>query len=126
MANGRPLTNLATVWKVTAALLKDHYHPALVASGILPPHQFGMPPNSSCVELLGVLHGVWWDRWRRRLEAWVLSDDVRHAYGSINHDTQYAAMTAAGVAAADVCPKMAKKAIFWPKTVLLGAVGGHL
>ena len=25
IANGRPLTNLATAWKLTAALLKDHY-----------------------------------------------------------------------------------------------------
>ena len=36
--NGRPPTNLPTVWKLTAALLKDHYQPCLVASGIPPPH----------------------------------------------------------------------------------------
>ena len=101
IANGRPLTNLATVWKLTAALLKDHYQPRPVASGILPPHQFGMSPHCSSVELLRVLHDVWWDRWRRRLEAWVLSDDVRHAYGSINHNTEYAVLAVAGVSAAD-------------------------
>ena len=101
IANGRPLTSLATVWKLTAALLKDHYQPRLVASGILPPYQFGMSPHCSSVELLRVLHDVWWDRWRRRLEAWVLSDDVRHAYGSINHTTEYAVLTAAGISTAD-------------------------
>ena len=69
MVNGRPLTNLATVWKLTAALLKNHYQPRLVASGMLPPHQFGMPRHCSSLELLRVLHDVWWDRWRRRLEA---------------------------------------------------------
>ena len=69
IANGKPLTNLATVWKLTAALLKDHYQPRLVAGGILPPYQFGMSPHCSSVELLRVLHDVWWDRWRRRLEA---------------------------------------------------------
>ena len=94
IANGRPLTNLATVWKLTAALLKDHYQPRLVKGGILPPYQFGMSPQCSSVELFRVLHDVWWDRWRRRFEAWLVSDDVRHAYGSINH-------TAAGISLAD-------------------------
>ena len=56
-----------------------------------------MSPHCSSVELLRVLHDVWWDRWRWRLEAWVLSDDVRHAYGSINHTTEYAVLTAAGI-----------------------------
>ena len=101
IANGRPLTNLATIWKLTAALIKDHYQPRLVQGGILPPYQFGMSPHCSSVELLRVLHNVWWDRWRRRLEAWVLSDDVRHAYGSINHTTEYAVLTAAGISPAD-------------------------
>ena len=64
IANGRPLTNLATVWKLTAALIKDHYQPRLVQGGILPPYQFGMSPHCSSVELLRVLHDVWWDRWR--------------------------------------------------------------
>ena len=53
------------------------------------------------MELLRVLRDVWWDRWRRRLEAWVLSDDVRHPYGSINHTTEYAVLTAAGISQAD-------------------------
>ena len=101
IANGRPLTNLATIWKLTAALIKDHYQPRLVQNGILPPYQFGMSPHCSSVELLRVLHDVWWDRWRRRLEAWVLSDDVRHAYGSINHTTEYAVLTTAGISPAD-------------------------
>ena len=96
IANGRPLTSLATVWKLTAALLKDHYQPRLVAGGILPPYQSGMS-----VELLRVLHDVWWDRWRRRLEAWVLSDDARHVYSSINHTTEYVVLTAAGISTAD-------------------------
>ena len=73
----------------------------LVSGGILPAHQFGMSPQCSSVELLRVLHDVWSDRWRRRLEAWVPSDDVRHAYGSINHNTKYAILAAAGVPAAD-------------------------
>ena len=97
IANGRPLTNLATIWKLTAALIKDHYQPGLVQCGILPPYQFGMSPQCSSVEVLRVLHDVWWDRLRRRLEAWVLSDDVRHAYGSINHTTEYAVLTAAEI-----------------------------
>ena len=59
IANGRPLTNLATVWKLTAALLKDYYQPRLVAGGILPPYQFGMSPHCSSVKLLRVLHDVW-------------------------------------------------------------------
>ena len=69
-----------------------------MAGGILPPQ---MSPHCSSAELLRVLHDVLWDRWRQRFEAWVLSDDVRHAYGSINHDTEYAVLTAAGVSAAD-------------------------
>ena len=141
IANRKPLTNLATVWKLTAALLPalpcggrhraalpvwdvpplflrgapprpprrvvgplegssrisprcgssrpPYYQPRMVAGGIVPPYQFGMSPHCSSVELLRVLHDVWWDRLRRRLEAWVLSDDVRHAFGSINHTTEY-------------------------------------
>ena len=92
---------MATLRKLTAALPKGHYEPRLVASGILPPHQFGMSPHCSSMELLRVLHDVWWDRLRRRLEAWVLSDDVRHAYGSINHNTGHAVLAAAVVSAAD-------------------------
>ena len=42
IVNGRPLTNPATVWKLTAALLKDHYQPRLVAGGIPPPYQLRM------------------------------------------------------------------------------------
>ena len=72
IANGRPLTNLATVWKLTAALLKDHYQPRLVKGGILPPYHFGMSPHCSSLELLRVLHDVWWECRRRRLEAWFL------------------------------------------------------
>ena len=72
-----------------------------MTSGILPPHRFGMSPQCSSVELLRVLHNVWWGRWRPRLEAWVLSDDVRHAYGSLNHDTEYAVLNAAGMSKAD-------------------------
>ena len=46
IANGRPLTNLATVWKLTGALLKDHYQPRLVEGGILPPYLLrGAPPR---------------------------------------------------------------------------------
>ena len=101
IANGRPLTNLATVWKLTAALLKDHYQPRLVACGILPPYRFGMSPNCSSVELLRLLHDVWWDRWRRRLEAWVVSDDVRHAYGSIDRTTEYAVLIVAVISTGD-------------------------
>ena len=101
IANGRPLTNLATVLKLTAALLKDHYQLRLVEGGILPPYHFAMSPHCSSVELLRVLHDVWWDRWRRLLEAWVLSDDVRHACGSINHTTEYTVLTVAGISSAD-------------------------
>ena len=101
IANGKPLTNRATVWKLTAAMLKDHYQPRLVAGGILAPYQFRMSPHCSSVELLHVLHDVWWDRWRRRLKVWVLLDDVRHVYGSINHTTEYAVVTAAGISTAD-------------------------
>ena len=101
IANGEPLTNLATVWKFTAALIKDHYQPRLVQGGILPPYQFGMSPHCSSMELLRVLHDVWWDRSRRRLEAWVLPDDIRPAYGSNNHTTEYAVLTAAGISPAD-------------------------
>ena len=44
---------------------------------------------------------MWWHRRRRRLEAWVLSDDGCHAYGSINQTTYYAVVTAAGISTAD-------------------------
>ena len=72
-----------------------------MVNGILPPRQFGMSPHCSSVELLRGLHDVWWDRWRRRLKAWVLSDDVRHAYMSLSHDTEYAVLTTAGISDAD-------------------------
>ena len=60
IANGRPLTNLAPICKLKAALTEDHYKPRLVQGGILPPYQFGMSPHCSSVELLCVLHAVWW------------------------------------------------------------------
>ena len=101
IANGRPLTNLATVWKLTAGLPKNHYQPRLVANGTLPPHESGMYPHCSSVELLRVLHDVWWYGWRQLLEARVLSDDARHAYGSLSHDTEYGVLTAAGISDGD-------------------------
>ena len=101
MANGRPLTNLSTLWKIASAILKDHYQPKLLARGILPPHPFGMYPNSSSVQLLRVLHQVWWNRWRHQLEAGVLSDNVRHAYGSLSHRTEHAELVTAGITDTD-------------------------
>ena len=62
----------------------------------LPPPRFHPPPPPPVSQKR---HG--WDRWRRHLEAWVLSDDVRYANGSINHTTEYAVLTAAGISPAD-------------------------
>ena len=101
IANSRPLTNLSTMWKRTSALVKNHYHPSLVANCILLPDQLGIYPHRSSVELLRVLHDVWWDRSRRCLEPWVLSNDVRHAYRSLSHNTEHAVMVAAGISNAD-------------------------
>ena len=97
VANGHPVTRLSTLWKIIAAVLEDNYQPKLVHRGVLPPHQFWMHPSCSSVELLRVLHDVWWDQWRQQSEAWVLSDDVRHAYGSLSHRTEHMVLVSAGL-----------------------------
>ena len=97
VANSRPLLNFATMWKILSGCLKNHLAPYLCAAEIIPTTQFALMGGSSTVDLLRVLHDYAENRWAQRLAVILLTDDVRHAFGSVPHDTLRALLIAAGV-----------------------------
>ena len=58
--------------------------------------QFVLHASSSVADLLRVLHNyIWFSFFRRRCVCLVI-DDVRHAYGSLVHDTLHCLLRLAG------------------------------
>ena len=97
IANARPLLNFATPWKILSGCVKDHLAPFLCAAEIIPTTQFALWGGSSTVDLLRVLHDYAESRWAHGLAVILLMDDVRHAFGSVPHDTLRALLISAGV-----------------------------
>ena len=84
-ANDRPLTNLVLLRKVVGLVVKEEEQPWLREHGFLPPSQFALWPGTSVWDFLRVLHDYFWHRWGSGGEAWPILDDIRHAFGSLDH-----------------------------------------
>ena len=75
------------MWKLVGAHIASQYVPLLAQAGVLPRTQFALHASSSVADLLRVLHDYFWFRFHRRKCVCLVVDDVRHAHGSVVHDT---------------------------------------
>ena len=96
IVHARPLLNFTTMWKLVGAHMAHQYVPLLARATVLPCTQFALHASSSVANLLRVLHDYVWFRFFRRKRLCLVVDDVRHAYGSIVHDTLRCLLRLAG------------------------------
>ena len=96
IVNARPLLNFTTMWKLVVAHIASQYVPLLAQAGVLPCTQFALHASSSVVDLLRVLHDYVWFRFLRWKRVCLVVDNVRHAYGSVVHDTLRCLLRLAG------------------------------
>ena len=87
IANARPLLNFTTIWKVFSACLKQFLDPILCAAHVIPPSPFALHGGASAIDTLQVIHNHILDRWFAHLLVCMVFDDLRHAFGSVQHDT---------------------------------------
>ena len=87
IVNAPRLRNFTTMWKLVGAHIAHQYVPLLAWAGVLPCAQFTLHASSSVADLLRVLHDYIWFRFFLRRRVCLVVDDVRHAYGSVVHDT---------------------------------------
>ena len=86
-ANARPLLNFTTIWKVFSTCLKQCLTPLLCAAHVIPPSQIALHGGASAIDTLPVIHDHILDRWFADLLVCMVFDDVRHDFGSVQHDT---------------------------------------
>ena len=87
IANARPLLNFHTLWKIFSASIKKHVTHLLCQSQVIPVTQFALWGKSSANDVLRVIHDHVNDRWYRNLTVFLVLDDIRHAFGSVQHPT---------------------------------------
>ena len=87
IANARPLLNFHTLWKVFSTILKQHTTESLCEAELIPKTQFALWGKSLAIDLIRVLHDFILDRWFHGKHAYVVLDDIRHAFGSAQHPT---------------------------------------
>ena len=83
--NAHPLLNFTTMYKLVGAHIASRDVPLSARAGVLSCTQFALRASSSVVDLLRVLHDYFWFCFFRSKR--LVVDDVRHAYGSVVHDT---------------------------------------
>ena len=119
VGNGRPLSNLSVLWKVLSMHLAGHLQKFLCAQLRISREQFAMWERTSVVDVLRVVHDWLLSRWAQGLSAWLILDDVIHAFGSLAHDTVQAALLAVGVD-----PSAASLLVYATRAMLLH-MGGY-
>ena len=87
-ASDRPLTNLVLLRNVVGLVVKEEEQPWLREHGFLPPRQFALWPRTSIWYFFRVLSNYIWHCWGSVGKAWPVLDDVRHAFGSLDHVSQ--------------------------------------
>ena len=87
IANARPLSNFTTIWKFFSACLKQFLTPIFCTAHVIAPSQFALHGGASAIDTLRVIHDHILDRWFADLLVCMVFDDVRHAFGSVQHDT---------------------------------------
>ena len=87
IANAQPLLDFTTIWKFISACLKQFLTPILCTAHVIPPSQLALHGGASAIDTLRVIHDQILDRWFADLLVCMVFDDVRHAFGSVQHDT---------------------------------------
>ena len=97
VANTRPITNMATLWKLMAMLLKTYIQDHLIQNDVIPPTQLAIYPSSSPADAIRLLHDHIHFYWHTDRPVWFIADDVTHAFGSPDKDLLLATAQAANV-----------------------------
>ena len=95
IVHARPL--FTTMRKLVGAHIASQYVPLLARAGVQPCTQFALHASSSVAHLLRVLHDYVWFRFLRQKRVCLVVDNVRHAHGSIGHDTLRCLLRLAGL-----------------------------
>ena len=67
--------------------MKQFLTPTLCVAHVIPPSQFALHGSASAIDTFGVIHDHILDRWFADLIVCMVFDDVRHDFGSVQHDT---------------------------------------
>ena len=102
VGNGRPLGNLSVLWKILSMHLASTLQAFLCARGRVSHAQFAMWPHTSVADVLRVVHDWFLFRWSGGRQAWLVWDDVIHAFGSLAHATIRGTLMASGCSASSV------------------------
>ena len=95
MANACPLLTFHTLWKVFSTMLKQHLSERLCEAELIPKTPFALRGKSSATDLIPVLHDFILDCWFHGKCAYTVMDDIRHAFGSAQHQTLHNVLTLA-------------------------------
>ena len=96
VANGRPLSNLSVIWKLFSMVITKALQTCLTDHDRMSRTQMAMQCSTSVVDLRVVFDRIQQRCWSG-LWAFVLLDDVVHAFGSVSHDTLRSSLLSAGV-----------------------------
>ena len=97
VANGRPLSNFSVIWKLFSMVITKALQTWLTDHDRISRTQMAMRRSTSVVHLLRILFDWIQQRWWSGLWAFLLLDDVVHAFGSVSHDTMRSSLLSAGV-----------------------------
>ena len=97
VANGRRLSNLSVIWKLFSMVITKALQSWLTDHDRISRTQMAMQRSTSVVDLLRVVFDWIRQRWWSGLWAFLLLDDVVHAFGFVSHDTLRSSLLFAGV-----------------------------
>ena len=86
IANAKPLLNFTTIWKVFSECLQTFLTPILCATQVIPPLQFALYVGALAIDTVRVVHDFILDRLFADLLVCLVLDDVRHVFGSVQHE----------------------------------------
>ena len=102
VGNGRPLSNLLVLWKVLYMHVASTLQTFICTHGRLSCAQFAIWAHTFVADVLRVVHDWFLFCWSRGQQAWLVLDDVIHAFGSLAHATIQNTLLAAGCSASSV------------------------
>ena len=87
MGNGTPLSNLSILLKVLSMHLTSTLQSFLCAHRCISHTHFAMWPHTFVVDVVHMVHNWFLPRRAQGFRAWLVLDNVIHAFGSLAHDT---------------------------------------
>ena len=87
IANSRPLLKFHILWKNFSACMKPHVSHLLCQSQIIPVTQFALWGKSSANDVLRVIHDHFNNRLFQHLTVFIVLNDIRNAFGSVQRTT---------------------------------------